>query len=393
MTAAKLSADEPIRDPHLALGAEHDLRLQLDAQRERCPVVCGTDGSVTLLAHADVRESALNPETFSSVVSAHRALPNSLDGDEHLAYRTFIDAYFTDAEVAAQEPQCQAHATAIIAALPRGITVPTVLGIGTPFAVRAQCSWLGWPASFEDELVEWMADNRAAGRSGSTSELAEIAARFDTIITRILVARGSASSDDVTARLTRDQVNGRPLEHAEIVSILRNWTSGDLGSLAASVGVIVHHLASDIALQAYLRGLVTAHETQLFEDALEEILRMDDPFVSNRRVTTRDTMIADRKVAAGTRVHLNWTAANRDPRVIPDPDAFDPAGNQEHNLVFGIGPHVCPGRTLTLMELRVITWELLQQTKHIVLASDEAPLRERAPVSGWAQVPIVLDPH
>ena len=30
----------------------------------------------------------------------------------------------------------------------------------------------------------------------------------------------------------------------EIVSILRNWTAGDLGSIATSIGVIVHFLAT-----------------------------------------------------------------------------------------------------------------------------------------------------
>ena len=216
---------------------------------------------------------------------------------------------------------------------------------------------------------------------------------FDGIITRILEARGGVQPDDVTGRLTRERVNGRELTHTEVVSILRNWTSGDLGSLAASVGVIVHHLASDVALQSYLRSLIATDDTQLFEDALEEILRIDDPFVSNRRITTADVEIANKRITAGTRAYLNWTAANRDPKVFPDPVAFNPAGNREHNLVFGIGPHVCPGRTLTLMELRVITWELLAQTEHVALAGDEAPLRERPPVSGWAQVPIVLDPR
>ena len=379
-------------DPHSEVGTRPDLRVMLDAQRQTCPVVRSADGTVTLLAHADVRAAALDPETFSSAVSAHRALPNSLDGAEHRAFRRLIDAYLTDQEVAAQEPQCREHAAAIVGGLPRGVTVRTVLDIGTPYAVRAQSTWLGWPAGIEQELIDWVADNREATRSGERRRMAEVAERFDALIGRLLDARRDGSVDDVTSRLMRDRVDGRPLQHAEIVSILRNWTAGDLGSLAASVGVIVHHLATDVALQGHLRQLVAGDRAREFEDAMEEILRIDDPFVSNRRVTTRDTTVRGERIDAGTRVVLNWTAANRDPEAFPDADAFNPADHAERNLVFGIGPHVCPGRALTLMELRVITWELLARTRHIAMSRERGPVRELPPVSGWAKVPIVLDP-
>lgn len=379
-------------DEHLEAGTQPDLRVMLDAQRQTCPVARAPDGAVTLLAHADVRAAALDPETFSSAVSAHRALPNSLDGEEHRAYRRLIDAYLTEAEVAAQEPQCRAHAAAIVAALPRGATVRTVLDIGTPFAVRVQSTWLGWPSEIEQELVDWVADNREATRSGERARMAEVAERFDAIISRLLDARRDGSLDDVTARLMNDRVDGRPLKHAEIVSILRNWTAGDLASLAACVGVIVHHLATDVALQSHLRQLVADGRVGDFEDAVEEILRIDDPFVSNRRVATRDVVVGKELIEAGSRVVLNWTAANRDPDAFADPDAFNPADHAGNNLVFGVGPHVCPGRALTLMELRVIIWELLARTSRITMSHERGPVRELPPVSGWAKVPIVLDP-
>lgn len=379
-------------DPHSEAGTSPDLRVMLDSQRELCPVHRADDGTVTLLAHADVRAAALDPETFSSAVSRHRALPNSLDGAEHRAYRTLIDAYMTPAEVAAQEPQCREHAYEIVSALPRAATVRTVLDIGTPFAVRTQSTWLGWPSDIEDELVAWIQDNREASRSGDRTRLASVAESFDAIITRLLEARRDGLPDDVTARLMRDRVDGRPLPDSEIVSILRNWTAGDLGSLAASVGVIVHHLATDVAIQGHLRQLVTEARIQDFEDAIEEILRIDDPFVSNRRVAARETTIGGEPIAAGTRVILNWTAANRDPDAFVDPDAFNPAEHSSANLVFGVGPHVCPGRALTLMELRVIVWELLSQTTHIAISTERGPVRELPPVSGWAKVPIMLDP-
>jgi cytochrome P450 len=194
----------------------------------------------------------------------------------------------------------------------------------------------------------------------------------------------------VTTRLLRETVDGRPLTDAEVVSILRNWTAGDLGSLAASLGVLVHRLATHPDRQDVTRERAARGDHAAIEAAIEEVLRIDDPFVSNRRRTTCDVELGGRTIPAGDRVILSWTAANRDPRVFGDPDEFRPEENAEANLVFGTGPHVCPGRALTLMELRVAVVELLARTERLLPAPEEAPVRERPPVGGWAHVPVVL---
>lgn len=279
---------------------------------------------------------------------------------------------------------------AIVDALPRGVTVKTIASIGIPYAVRSQSSWLGWPPDLEDELVEWISDNHAATRSGNREKTTEVADRFDRMIHDLLEARRGAPPTDVTGQLMNDTVNGRSLTDEEIVSTLRNWTAGDLGSLATSVGVIVHFLATNPETQQQLRTLAGADDRQALEAAVEEILRIDDPFVSNRRVATRAVAVGGEHIPEGGQVLLNWTAANRDPLAFGDPDRYDPTRNAEANLVFGIGPHACPGRSLTLMELRVILEELLGRTNWIEPAPDRPAIRETPPVGGWARVPVVL---
>jgi cytochrome P450 len=379
-----------------------DQRAAYDAMRSRCPVA-HDDGTWMILRHAEVVAAATDPETFSSAVTARRAIPNSLDGAEHAAFRRIVDRYMTPERVAREEAQCRSHAAAIIDALPRGETVRTVAQLGVPFAVRTQSRWLGWTAELEDELVAWMADNHAATRSGDRSRTAAVAARFDALIHGLLDARRDADpGTDVTAELMHETIDGRLLTDEEIVSILRNWTAGDLGSIATSVGVVVHFLASHPDEQERLRQLATPKAegaapegaapegAAALEDAIEEILRIDDPFVSNRRRATREVDLGGETIPAGARVILNWTAANRDPLVFPDPDSFGPAAHASDNLVFGIGPHVCPGRALTLMELRVVTEELLGRTSSVTLSPERPTVRENPPVGGWARVPVVL---
>lgn len=136
----------------------------------------------------------------------------------------------------------------------------------------------------------------------------------------------------------RQQAWGRPLHRGEIVSILRNWTAGEVGTISAAVGILAHYVAVHPALQQDLRD-----DPTLLPAAIDEILRLHGPLVANRRVTTRPVEIRGRKIAAGERISLNWIAANRDGRVFADPEIFRLDRDPTANLLYGAGIHVCPG--------------------------------------------------
>jgi cytochrome P450 len=233
-----------------------------------------------------------------------------------------------------------------------------------------------------------MGENHAATRSGDRARTSAVAAAFDEIVlTQVRRRRqmGSAAPNDPTTELLTVTVNGQLLPDADIVSILRNWTAGDLGSIAAALGVVVHFLATHPDVQEQLRagGAPLA-------PAIDEILRIDDPFLVNRRVTTAPVSIAGFRLGAGTRIFLNWTSANRDEAVFGDPDAYRPEEHAPHNLVYGTGIHVCPGRPLATMELVVAVQALLAASSNIELAPEMLPERETYPLGGWRRVPMRL---
>ncbi|MEX5300582.1 cytochrome P450 [Kocuria sabuli] len=264
------------------------------------------------------------------------------------------------------------------------------VAVGSRFAVRAQTSWLGWPAELEDVLLEWMHHHRAAARSRDRSRTAAVAQQFDTIIRSLIDVRraaGGDAPDDVTTDLVHGRLEGRELADEEIVSILRNWTGGDLGSMALCAGVVLTYLADHPDLQARMRSGVSDRE---FEAILNEILRIDDPFVANRRITTEPVTVGGRRFAAGEQGLLNWTTANRDPRMFGDPDAFDPVGNAPYNLVYGIRKHVCPGRALATLELRALTRAVLDATTMIEADPGRTRERELPPAGGFATAPLWL---
>ncbi|MDO5618116.1 cytochrome P450 [Kocuria sp.] len=341
-------------------------------------------GTVTVHGHAAAVAVAQDPQTFSNAVSRHLQIPNGLDGAEHRRYRALIDRYFTPEAMADFAPACQAVAQRIAGQLPLGTVFDAVEDLGMRFAVEAQSAWLGWPVELADSLVTWVRENQAATRSGDPARTAQVARDFDRIIHSLIEPRrNSDGSADLTDQLIHDDAAGQ-LSDEYIVSILRNWTGGDLASIAQCTGVILHHLAHNPRISARIAQGVSDAEVDAM---VEEFLRIEDPFVSNRRVATQDTHIAGCPVPSGTRVVINWADANRDPEVFADPYAFDPHGNAAANLVYGIGPHVCPGRPLARLELRELTRAVLAVGTPQP-AGDSA--REEAPMGGFRTVPVVL---
>src|SRR5690606_5576369 len=126
----------------------------------------------------------------------------------------------------------------------------------------------------------------------------------------------------VTAELTRACVDGRPLTDAEIVSILRNWTAGDISSVALCLGVVVRYLADHPEVQERIRGSLPDRAS--IERAIDEILRIDDPFVANRRIAAGSAEVGGAHIGRGDVLQLQWAAANRDPERFADPDAYQP---------------------------------------------------------------------
>ncbi len=359
-----------------------------DAMRKRCPVAHSDYLWWSLFRHADVMRVLEDPATFSNAASNHLSIPNAMDPPEHTPYRNIIDRYFNAERMAAFEPVCRTIADALVAAQPRGEAFDLMASFAQPFALRIQCAFMGWPESLHGPLREWIGENHRATRAGDRSAMARIATEFDGHIKQQLVLRrdaGEQAPDDVTTQLLQEHINGRPLSDEEIVSIVRNWTVGELGTIAASVAILVHYLAEHPALQAELR-----QQPLDLPDAIDEILRIHAPLIANRRVTTCPAEIGGRTIDAGERLTLIWAAANRDETVFGDPDAFDPARNRDHNLLWGAGVHVCPGAPLAQLELRVVMKALLARTQEIVLVSDQAAERAAFPASGFSRLPVCI---
>ncbi|MEO6976008.1 MAG: cytochrome P450 [Gallionella sp.] len=365
-----------------------DQRAAYDKMRDHCPVAYSKSMQWTLFRHEDISRVLNDHETFSSVVSQHLSVPNGMDPPEHTNYRRLIEPYFSQERITAFEPACREIAADLVQDVLGLRQVEMMAEFALPFAVRVQCSFLGWPPELHEPLINWISKNQAATYSQNRKTMLEVALEFESFINKMLEIRiqsGAKPESDVTASLMHEKVNALSLNKAEIASILRNWTAGEIGTISAAVGILAQYLALHGTIQQKLRT-----QPELLPTAIDEILRIHGPLVANRRRALRPVEIGERKINAGERIYLNWISGNRDGHIFEEPDTFRLDRDVTKNLLYGAGIHVCPGAPLARMELKIIMDSLLQATNRIQLVQGKPPTNAIYPSSGFATLPLEI---
>lgn len=365
-----------------------DQRTYYDYMRQNCPVAYSELMQWSIFRHEDVMRVLLDPETFSNNVSRHLSVPNGMDGPQHRTYRDIIDPYFTPEKMEAFEKSCHGIVDELVTEVLAKGKVELIADFAQHFAARVQCAYLGWPESLHMQLVEWTRKNHRATFAQDRAAMGRIAGELQEIIDQVIETRvqsGAQPEDDITASLMHEEVYGRRLNNQEIASILRNWTVGEIGTITASIGILVQYLAEHQDLQEQLR-----REPDLLPVAIDEILRMHGPLVASRRVTTRPVEIGGRQIDAGERITLMWISANRDEAVFGDPDEFRLDRDPDKNLLYGAGVHVCPGAPLARLEMRIVMEQLLRRTTSITLDAGHPPTNAIYPASGYATLHVEL---
>ncbi len=359
-----------------------------DDIRRRCPVAHSDYLQWSLFRHADVVRVLDDPATFSSAVSTHLNVPNGMDPPRHTAYRRLIEPYFAPEALAAFEPECRRVVRDLVDRLPASGDVEWMDAFARDCAMQMLCAFMGWPAALHEPLREWVRKNHAATLAQDRAAMADVAFDFDGHIRAQLALRRAAglTGDDVTTRLLKERIDGKPLADAEIVSIVRNWTVGELSTMAASLGILAEYLASHPPLQRSLRSAPAG-----LPAAIDEILRMDAPLIANRRVVREPVEIGGRRFAPGDRVSLMWASANRDEAAFGDPDEFRPDRDPALNLLYGAGIHVCPGAPLARLQLRIAMETLLAQVRSIGRVPGRAPVRACYPTGGYSSLPLRVE--
>lgn len=369
--------------------AQQDQLTTYDEMRRRCPVAYSDALSYSILGHAELKAVVEDYHTYSNKAGRYVSIPNGIDPPQHTVYRQVIERYFTFEAMAAFAPICQQVSGNILSTLPGAAVVEVMREFARPFAQKIQCAFMGWPDELQEPLREWVKHNQQAIAAQDRPRLAELALAFDGYIRSELEKRRrpdyQEAVHDNTLRLMGERTTIdeqlRLLTDDELVSIIRNWTVGELGSISACVGIICWYLGENVDLQNSLR-----QHPEKISDALDEILRIHPPLIANRRKATKATTVGGVSLPEDAQVTILWAAANRDEKVFGADNDFDPDRNKANNLLYGLGIHECPGAPLARLELNTLFEKLLNVKQWRLTAT--RPSNAAYPAGGFEAVYI-----
>ena len=103
-------------------------------------------------------------------------------------------------------------------------------------------------------------------------------------------------------------------------------------------------------------------DRSLMDGMVEEAIRMVSPVQYMARTATQDTEIRGQKIAAGEKVVMYYSAANRDPEVFENPHRFDiERKNANRQVSFGFGQHLCIGHRVARLQLKTAYNQMLSR--------------------------------
>jgi cytochrome P450 len=173
-------------------------------------------------------------------------------------------------------------------------------------------------------------------------------------VTHAASRRDVEPTPDLTSLILHGDFGGKQLDDGEFallfVQLFVAANDTTVGMLAGGVHELLRHPEQLADLRA---------DPDLLPSAVEEVLRYANPLHYFRRTATQDLEIGGRTIAAGDKVALYYTSANRDEDVFDDPQRFDIRRSPNPQISFGLGEHYCLGVHLARLEGRVFFGELL----------------------------------
>ena len=376
-------------------GPPHEAFARLRRDRPVCwQKVPGQAGYWAVLRHADVVGVARHPEVFSASeggvviedleeasLESMRDMLLAMDPPRHTAYRKPVAPEFKRRVIGRMEEQIRTVSAGILDGL-RSPGGARPAGSEVEFVHQA-CAQL--PSTVVGQLMglphqDWPKIHALAERNsgGQDPDIAEESERGSSSVEMAVYAMGFAArrrtmplQGDLTDVLLGSRFDGRLMTDVDFgrffVQLVTAGNDTTRTMLSSGLLALLQHPEQMESVRRHPEAIPAM---------VEEVLRWANPLHYFRRTAVADTDIAGQPIAAGDKVAMVYTSANRDETVFDDPQAFDIARSPNPHLSFGIGTHFCLGVHLARLEGRVFFEELLSRFGRIELAG--RPRRQRS---------------
>jgi cytochrome P450 len=321
-----------------------------------------------------------------------------MDDPRHARQRGIVGRRFTPRQLQGLLDSVERIAAEVLDDICEQGEVDLVRAVAEPFPLLVICEMIGIPRSeFSNVLrctnvILGAGDSDALdGREDVFGALLEAGLELSTLFNELAEHRREHPADDLTSALVHSDVGEDWLSPEELSPffILLTTAGNDTTRNAISHGMNL------LGGNPEQRAVWQADPDRVTAGAVEEIIRVASPVTYMRRTVTRDLSLSGQDFVEGDKVVLFYGAANRDPRVFADPEAFDVRRDPNPHMGFGgPGPHFCLGAHLARRELAVVFKQLFERLPDIEVAGPAVPLQANGIplVGGIKHLPVRFTP-
>jgi hypothetical protein len=313
-----------------------------------------------------------------------------LDPPDHTRLRKLVAKAFTPKTVENLRPDIVRLTDELLDSFDGDRVVDVIPELALPLPMAVIGEMLGIPASERAALQPHV---RAAAQTlelNPSLDVLEAAAAASKVIAEhleeLIAARRTEPTDDLLSQLIHVEEQGDQLSHNELIStVMLLFGAG----FETTTNLIGNGLLALLDHPEELRRL--RDDRSLMKTAVEELLRWDSPVqIDGRTVLVEDVDVHGTTVAVGENFVTLLGAANRDPRVFPDPERFDVGRVGQAPMSFGAGIHYCLGAALARAEGAVVFDRLLDRFPVIEPAwGGERPVyRDSIVLHGLESLPV-----
>jgi cytochrome P450 len=371
--------------------------------REEAPVYHNEEhGFYAISRYAEVEQGLKDFDTFSSsrgaileMVKANLEFPSSLfifqDPPKHTAFRQLMQRMITPKRMASLEGKMRSFCAQSLDPYIGADRIDFIANLGAKLPMKVICMLLGIPEE-DEEAVRHSADQRLRTEAGKPMEF-ELASHFEGADYDAYIEwRIKHPSDDMMTELLHaefkdDHGKVRKLERDEIL-VMVNMIAGAGNE---TTNRLIGWMAKELSEHPDQRRALVANP-KLVPQTVEETVRYQMPGPSVARYVTKDVVVHDTRIPAGSIALLIAGSANRDDRRFADGDSYNIHREPRTHLGFGFGVHACIGAQLARIEGRVALDEVIKRFPEWHIDDDHAVMAQTSTVRGWETLPAFLGP-
>lgn len=291
------------------------------------------------------------------------------DGERHTMRRELANRAFVPTAIAHMRPHVQKAVDSVIDRLQDKQEFDFVAAFSSVVPVQIICDMFAVPEPLRQDFVTWTHSmsrlfGGAADMQQALAAAEEHVVLFHDYLEQLIRERRKSLGTDVLSLMIKQQDHQHLSDHQVTIQAVQIVAAGHI----TTVDLLGNAMAALLRHPQQLQRL--RDDPSLIDTAVEEMLRYDTSILLTHRVATRDVAMGGKTIKQGDLVFPIMAAANRDPAVFDNPDAFDIGRTNNAHVSFIAGPHFCAGAPLARMELHIAFTTLLRRFGHLQLADN-----------------------